>query len=105
MSAYKVIDLKNWKRAIHCEVFRKKYAAPVWSQLRTGYNQFPENNQRKGLFLHSFSFVYIVSKCANECEEFRYRFQDGEVVLFERIDTSFTYMDEGKSCLKWLMYP
>lgn len=23
MSAYKVIDLKNWKRAIHCEVSEK----------------------------------------------------------------------------------
>ena len=30
-----------------------------------------------------FSFVFAVSKCANEFKEFRYRFVDGKPVEFE----------------------
>lgn len=40
------------------------------------------------------AFIFAVTKCANEIEEFRYRFLDGEVVLYESIDTSFTYLDK-----------
>lgn len=38
--------------------------------------------------------IYLVSKCANEIEEFRYRFVDGKVVLFNKIDTAFTYLNK-----------
>ena len=104
MSAYKVIDLKNWKRAIHCEVFRKSMQPQYGVSFELDITNFLKIIREKG-YSFTFSFVYIVSKCANECEEFRYRFQDGEVVLFERIDTSFTYMDEGEELFKVVNVP
>lgn len=36
--------------------------------------------------------------------KFRYRFQDGRVVLFDQLLLPLL-MDEGKNCLKWLTYP
>ena len=41
----------------------------------------------------TFAFIYAVCKCANEIAEFRYRFLDDEVVLYDTIHTSFTYLD------------
>lgn len=104
MSAYKIIDLKNWKRAIHCEVFRKSMQPQYGVSFELDITNFLKIIREKG-YSFTFSFVYIVSKCANECEEFRYRFQDGEVVLFDRIDTSFTYMDEGAELFKVVNVP
>ncbi len=104
MSAYKVIDVKNWKRAIHCEVFRNSMQPQYGVSLELDITNFLRVIQAKG-YSFTFSFVYIVSKCANECEEFRYRFQDGEVVLYERIDTSFTYMDADGELFKVVNVP
>lgn len=42
----------------------------------------------------------MVSKCANEIEEFRYRFVDGKVILFERIDTAFTWLNQETELFK-----
>ena len=39
------------------------HISPVWCQLRTGYNKSPENNQRKGLFLHFFLRIYCFQMC------------------------------------------
>lgn len=47
-----------------------------------------------------FSFVFAVSKCANEFKEFRYRFVDGKPVEFERINTAFTYLNKETELYK-----
>ncbi|SDE00857.1 hypothetical protein SPACI_055780 [Sporomusa acidovorans DSM 3132] len=51
----------------------------------------------------TMAFIYAVTKCANEIEEFRYRFLDGAVVLYESIDTSFTYMEKETDDLSNLL--
>lgn len=43
--------------------------------------------------------------CANEIEEFRYRFVDGQIVLFDRIDTAFTYMNPETELFKVVNVP
>ncbi len=37
--------------------------------------------------------AYAVCRCANGIEAFRYRFVDGRIVLFDRIDTAFTWLE------------
>ena len=37
----------------------------------------------------TMAMVYAVCKCANEIEAFRYRFLEGKVVLFDKIDTAW----------------
>ncbi len=53
----------------------------------------------------TMAFIFAVTKCANEIEEFRYRFLDGEVVLYESIDTSFTYLDKKTELFKVVNVP
>lgn len=49
---------------------------------------------RKQNFSFTLAFVYAVCKCANEIDAFRYRFLDGVIVLFDKIDTAFTYLNK-----------
>lgn len=53
----------------------------------------------------TMAMVYAVCKCANEIEEFRYRFIDGKIVLFERIDTAFTYLNQETNLFKVVNVP
>ena len=46
------------------------------------------------------ALIFVVSKCANGIEEFRYRFVDGQIVLYDRIDTAFTYIDKDTELFK-----
>ena len=49
--------------------------------------------------------VYAVCKCANEIEAFRYRFVDGQIVIFEKIDTAFTYLNKETELFKVVNVP
>ncbi len=49
--------------------------------------------------------VYAICKCANEIEEFRYRFLDGQIVPYEKIDTSFTYLNKDTELFKVVFVP
>jgi chloramphenicol O-acetyltransferase type B len=42
----------------------------------------------------------MVSKCANDIEEFRYRFLENQIVLYDRINTAFTYLDKSSELFK-----
>ena len=53
----------------------------------------------------TFAFIYAVCKCANEIAEFRYRFLDDEVVLYDTIHTSFTYLDAETELFKFISVP
>ena len=46
-----------------------------------------------------------MTECANEIEEFRCRFVDGQAVLFDRIDTAFTYLDSETELFKVVNVP
>ena len=49
------------------------------------------------------AMVYAVCKCANKIEAFRYRFVDGQVVLYDKIDTAFTYLNQETDLFKVVM--
>ena len=51
------------------------------------------------------AMVYAVYKCANAIEAFRYRFVDGQVVLYDRIDTAFTYLNKETNLFKVVNVP
>ena len=55
---------------------------------------------QKQEYSFTFSFVYAVSKCANQIKEFRYRFVDGSPVLFDKINTAFTYLNKDTELFK-----
>lgn len=96
---YQEIDMTTWKRAMHCAVFRNSVQPQYCVSFSLDITHFLQEVRAHQLSF-TFALVYAASKCANEMEEFRYRFVDGKVVLFDRIDTSFTYLDNKTELFK-----
>ena len=89
---------------MHCKVFRR-YAMPLYAvtveiDVTNLYRRVKETNRS-----FSFAFVFAVAKCANEIEEFRYRFLDGKVALYERINTAVTSLNEETELFKVVKVP
>lgn len=99
MDEYVIIDESKWKRALHCQIFRNSIEPSYCVTFELDITNFLKKIRAAGLSF-TFSLIYAVSKCANEIEEFRYRFQDGQIVLFERINTAFTYLDKDTELFK-----
>lgn len=99
MVGYQVIDMKSWRRAMHCQVFRDCIEPAYCVSLELDITNFLEKVREKG-YSFTMAMIYAVSKCANEIEEFRYRFVDGQVVLFDKINTAFTYLNSETELFK-----
>ena len=100
----KYIDVSTWKRAMHCEVFRNSVQPQYCVTFDVDITNFL-SQVKKRRFSFTFSFVYAVTKCANEIEEFRCRFVDGKPAIFETINTSFTYLNETTELFKVVNVP
>lgn len=98
------IDEKNWKRAMHCQVFRNSVEPAFCITFELDITNFL-NKIREKKYSFTFAMVYSVSVCANQIEEFRYRFVDGDVVLYDRIDTAFTYLNQETELFKVVNVP
>lgn len=96
---YKIIDETNWKRAMHCQIFRNSIEPSYCITFELDITSFLTRIREQSLSF-TFALIYVVTKCANDIEEFRYRFLDGEIVLYDRIHTAFTYMDQDTELFK-----
>lgn len=103
-NSYHYVDMSTWKRATHCQVFKNmmqpKYCVSFELDITDFLSYVKEHH-----YSFTMSFIYAVTKCANEIEEFRYRFLDGKVVLYDKIDTSFTYLNQETELLKVINVP
>ncbi|MDD4844471.1 MAG: CatA-like O-acetyltransferase [Anaerotignum sp.] len=99
MEQYKVIDESKWKRSLHCQVFRNSVEPSYCVTFELDITNFLTKIREAKLSL-TFFLIFAVTKCANDIEEFRYRFLDGQVVLFDRIHTAFTYLDQDTELFK-----
>lgn len=101
---YTEIDEKTWKRAMHCMVFRNSVEPAFCVTFELDITNFLPKVKEKN-YSFTMAMIYAVSKCVNEIEEFRYRFLDGKVVLFDRIDTAFTYLNKETELFKVVNVP
>lgn len=101
---YQIIDEKTWKRATHCAVFRNCVEPAFCVTFEADITGFRSKVKSQGLSF-TLAMVYAMCKCANEIENFRYRFLDGNVVLYDRIDTAFTYLDAETELFKFVNVP
>lgn len=104
MNEYKIIDQSTWKRAAHCAVFRNCVEPAFCVTFELDITEFYRNIKQEKLPF-TFAMIYAVAKCANRIEEFRYRFLEGQVVLFDKIDTAFTYLDKQTELFKVVNVP
>lgn len=103
-NSYKVIDENNWDRKVHCTVFRN-YVEPAFCvTFEADVTRYRRMVREQGISF-TMAMVYAVCKCANEIEAFRYRFADGKVVLYDRIDTAFTYLNKDTELFKVVNVP
>ncbi len=98
-NTYEIIDETKWKRALHCQIFRNSIEPSYCVTLELDITNFLEKVHKKN-FSFTLSLIFAVSKCANNIEEFRYRFLDGQIVLYDRINTAFTYLDKNTELFK-----
>ena len=101
---YEVIDESTWERAMHCTVFRNCIEPAFCVTFEADITKFKNKVKKEGLSF-TLAMVYAICKCANEVEALRYRFLDGKVVLYERIDTAFTYLNKGTELFKVVNVP
>lgn len=104
MNSYTVIDEKKWKRAMHCAVFRNSIEPAFCVTFELDITNFLKKIKEQK-YSFTMAMIFAVSKCANEIEEFRYRFVDGNVVLFDKIDTAFTYLNTETELFKVVNVP
>lgn len=101
---YSVIDERKWKRTLHCQIFRN-YVEPCYCvTFEAEITRFREFTKKENLSF-TLSMVYAVCKCANEIEELRYRFLGDKIILYEKIDTAFTYLNEETELFKVVKVP
>nr|WP_320027151.1 chloramphenicol acetyltransferase [uncultured Acetobacterium sp.] len=101
---YKIIDEKNWKRAVHCAVFRNSVEPAFCVTLELDITNFLKKIKARN-YSFTMAMIFAVAKCANAIEEFRYRFLDGNIVLFEQISTAFTYLNKDTELFKVVTVP
>jgi chloramphenicol O-acetyltransferase type A len=104
LNHYHIIDEKNWKRAVHCSVFRNCVEPAFCITFELDVTHFLKRVREQDLSF-TMALIFSVTKCANEIEEFRYRFVDGNVVLFDRIDTAFTFLNPETELFKVVNVP
>lgn len=98
------IDVFMWERAMHCQVFQS-YAQPQYCVTwELDVTNFLARAKERG-YSFTFSFIYAVTKCANEIEAFRCRFVEGKPAVFEIIHTSFTYLNKETELFKVVRVP
>ena len=103
-NSYKEIDEKTWERSMHCAIFRNSIEPAFCVTFEIDITDFLRKVKNEGLSF-TIAMVYAVCKCANEIEAFRYRFLDGKVVLFDKIDTAFTYLNKETELFKVVNVP
>ena len=103
-NTYTVIDETTWERAMHCMVFRNSIEPAFCVTFEVDITNFLDKIRKQN---HSFTIamVYAVCKCANAIEAFRYRFLNGKIVLFDQIDTAFTYLNRDTELFKVVTVP
>ena len=101
---YQITDFETWKRKEYCQIYRSAVQPQYCVSFELDVTNF-KKHVKENNWPFTMAFIFAVTKCANEIEEFRYRFLDSEVVLYESIDTSFTYLDKETELFKVVNVP
>ena len=83
-NTYKIIDEATWERAMPCMVFRNSVDPAFCVTFEADVTEF-KNHIKSNNLSFTLAMVYVVCKCANQIEAFRYRFVDGKVVSYGKV--------------------
>lgn len=89
---------------MHCMIFRNSVEPAFCVTFEADITRFKRVVKEQGVSF-TLAMVYAVCKCANDIDAFRYRFVDGQIVLFDKIDTAFTYLNQETELFKVVNVP
>ena len=104
MNPYREIDLTDWPRATHCAVFREHLLPSYCVTAELDITRFLAQVRAQG-WSFTLAMTYAACRCAHAVEAFRYRFVADKVVLFDRIDTAFTWLESESELVKVVTVP
>lgn len=92
-----LVDIQSWERKSVLEHF-SKFQSPDYSvtvQVESGNARQNAKLRHQSFFLY---YLYAILRAANEIKEFRYRLENGKVMLYDRLDvvTTITVGDDGQ---------
>lgn len=103
-NSYRIINEATWERAMHCMVFRNSVEPAFCVTFEADVTELKKYVKDNNISF-TLAMVYAVCRCANQIEAFRYRFVDGKIVLFDNIDTAFTYLNKKTNLFKVVSVP
>ena len=103
-NSYRIINEATWERAMHCMVFRNSVEPAFCVTFEADVTELKKYVKDNNISF-TLAMVYAVFRCANQIEAFRYRFFDGKIVLFDNIDTAFTYLNKKTNLFKVVNVP
>ena len=103
-NSYRIINEATWERAMHCMVFRNSVEPAFCVTFEADVTELKKYVKDNNISF-TLAMVYAVCRCANQIEAFRYRFVDGKIVLFDNIDTEFTYLNKKTNLFKVVNVP
>jgi chloramphenicol O-acetyltransferase type A len=90
------IDLSNWKRSEHFEVFNcfdePLFGITVRVECSAAYRK-----AKKSGYPFSLYYLYLSLKTVNEIEEFRYRIENGKVYCYDSVGAGPTIFREDET--------
>ena len=104
MNTFRKIDMDTWPRAAHCRAFRDSLLPSYCVTVELDITHFLAQVRAQG-WSFTLAMTYAACHCANDIEAFRYRFLDGDVVLFARIDAAFTWLNPETELFKVVNVP
>lgn len=100
----KEIEFDSWKRKEHYSFFsRMDY--PHFNicfdlDITKAYRRIKD-----GKFPFYYTMIYLAVKSTNDVEEFRYRSRSGKIILHDKLNPAFTYMDSSSDLFKMIVCP
>lgn len=90
------INISNWKRREHYEVF-KSFDEPLFGvTVRVECSQAYKVSKENG-YPFSLYYLYLSLQTVNEIEEFRYRIEDDKVMCYDRVGAGPTVFREDET--------
>ena len=90
----KEIDVATWKRKAPYENF-VNYSNPVFSMtVRLDVTKIVEYSKQTNTSFF-INFLFVVTKCLNQIEDFRIRIKDGKVVVYDVITPSYIVRNDN----------
>ena len=92
-----LVDIQTWERKSILEHF-SKFQSPDYSitvQVECGNAKENAKLRNRSFFIY---YLYAILRAANEIKEFRYRMENGKVMLYDRLDVVATVAvgDDGR---------